>query len=77
MNILNKAALKSLKNNRTRTLVTIIGVVLSAAMITAVAVFVVSLQSYMINGAAEKYGGWAVEFLDVPQSFIEEQQQNP
>ena len=55
MNIFNKVTLQSLKKNRTRTIVTVIGVVLSAAMITAVATFAVSLQSYMINGAAAKY----------------------
>ena len=36
MNIFNKVAMQGLKKNRTRTIVTIIGVVLSAAMITAV-----------------------------------------
>ncbi len=72
MNILNKVTLKGLKKSRTRTLVTIIGVVLSAAMITAVATFGVSLLNYMANGAAQKYGGWHVEFLDVPSSFVQE-----
>ncbi len=72
MNILNKVTLKGLKKSRTRTLVTIIGVVLSAAMITAVATFGVSLLNYMANGATHKYGGWHVEFLDVPSSFVQE-----
>lgn len=58
--------------SRTRTIVTIIGVVLSAAMITAVATFGVSLLSYLANGAAEKYGDWHVEFVDVPASFVQE-----
>ncbi|OMD49462.1 ABC transporter permease [Paenibacillus borealis] len=72
MNIFNKVALQGLKKNRTRTLVTIIGVVLSAAMITAVATFGVSLLSYMTNGAIAKYGDWHVEFLDVDSSFVQE-----
>ncbi|MEK4062437.1 MULTISPECIES: ABC transporter permease [unclassified Paenibacillus] len=72
MNIFNKVALQGLKKNRTRTLVTIIGVVLSAAMITAVATFGVSLLSYMTNGAIAKYGDWHVEFLDVNSSFVQE-----
>ncbi|WP_311519005.1 ABC transporter permease [Paenibacillus albidus] len=50
-----------------------IGVVLSAAMITAVATFGVSLLNYMANSAAQKYGGWHVGFLDVPSSFVQEQ----
>ena len=54
MNIFNKVAFQSLKKSRTRTLVTIIGVILSAAMITAVATFGISLLNYMTEGAASK-----------------------
>ncbi|WP_256865511.1 ABC transporter permease [Paenibacillus sp. 32352] len=72
MNIFNKVTLQGMKKSRTRTIVTIIGVVLSTAMITAVATFGVSLLSYMANGAAQKYGDWHVEFLDVPSSFVQE-----
>lgn len=72
MDIFHKAALKGLKKNRSRTFVTIIGVALSSAMITAIAVFVVSLQNYLVNGAIEKYGDWHVAFTDVPSSFIQE-----
>lgn len=72
MNIFNKVALQGLKKNRTRSLVTIIGVALSAAMITAVSTFAVSLQNYMVNGAMVKYGSWHVGFLDVPYSFVQE-----
>lgn len=72
MNIFNKAALKTMKKSRTRTLVTVIGVALSAAMITAIATCAVSLQNYMINGAVKKYGDWHVAFLDAPPSFVQE-----
>lgn len=60
MNILHKVALQGLRKNRTRTLVTIVGVLLAAALFTGVATFAVSLQSYLINGAAVKYGSWHV-----------------
>lgn len=73
MNIFNKIALQGLLKNRTRTLVTIIGVILSAAMITAVATFAVSLQDYMIKGAAAKNGNWHTAFLDVDSSFVQKQ----
>ncbi|MBV7271877.1 ABC transporter permease [Clostridium sp. PL3] len=72
MNIFNKVTLQGMKKSRTRTIVTVIGVVLSAAMITAVATFGVSLLNYLANGAAQKYGGWHVEFLNVPSSFVQE-----
>ena len=76
MNIFNKVTLQSMKKNRTRTIVTIIGVVLSAAMITAVATFGVSLLDYMAKGAAAKYGDWHVAFLDVDSSFVAKQASN-
>ncbi|MBU3178521.1 FtsX-like permease family protein [Clostridium estertheticum] len=72
MNIFNKVTLQGMKKSRTRTIVTIIGVVLSAAMITAVATFGVSLLNYLANGAAQKYGDWHVEYLNVDSSFAQE-----
>lgn len=73
MSIFNKVALQELKKNRTRTIVTIIGVILSAAMITAVAVFGVSLLNYMTEGAKAKYGDWHAMFYDVNSAFVQEQ----
>ena len=72
MNIFNKVTLQGMKKSRARTIVTIIGVILSSAMITAVATFAVSLQNYMVNGAIVKYGAWHVAFLDVDSSFVQE-----
>ena len=62
MNIFHKVALQGLKKNRTRTLVTVIGVALSAALITVVATFAVSVQNYMLKGAIVKSGDWHVAF---------------
>lgn len=76
MNIFNKAALQGLKKNRVRTIVTIIGVILSAAMIAAVTTFGVSLLNYMINGAMHKYGDWQAGFLNADASFVQEQMQD-
>lgn len=74
MNIFNKVALQGLLKNRTRTIVTIIGVILSTAMITGVSTFATSLQQYMINGSIMKYGDWHVGLSDVDDTFIEQQQ---
>ena len=76
MNIFNKVALQGLKKSHTRTLVTIIGVVLSAALITAVATFCVSLMNYLANSTAEKDGDWHVKFEDVNPSFAAKQASN-
>jgi putative ABC transport system permease protein len=72
MNIFNKVTLQSMKKSHTRTIVTIIGVILSAAMITAVATLGTSLQNFLINGSIVKNGSWQVEFLNVDSAFVQE-----
>ena len=49
MNILNKVTLQSLKKNKVRTIVTIIGIILSTAMFTAVTTSISSIRNYMIE----------------------------
>ena len=72
MNIFHKVALQGLKKNRARTFVTVAGVVLSAALFTAVAAFGTSLLQYMINVSKLKCGGWHIDFVDVNADFVEE-----
>lgn len=58
MNVINRVTLAGLRKNRTRTIVTIIGVILSAAMITAVTTLIASLQSYMVDYTIASEGNW-------------------
>lgn len=53
LSILNKVTKQGLKKSHPKTFVTIIGVVLSAAIITTIATFIVSLLNYMTNGSAK------------------------
>ena len=76
MNIFHRISLQGLIKNRTRTVVTVIGVVLSTVMITAVATFAISLQSYMVDGAAEKYGDWHIQFTDADSDFVHRQKES-
>lgn len=71
MNVFHKIALQGLRKSPAQTIVTIVGVMLSAAMITAVCTFGVSLLHYLAEGAALKYGSWHAAFLDVPTSFAQ------
>lgn len=57
-NPFRKVTLESLKRNKTRTAVTIIGVILSAAMICAVTTFAGSIQQYMVEYATYENGDW-------------------
>lgn len=76
MNIFHKVALEGMKKNRTRTRVTIIGVALSAALFTAVAVFGSSLIQYLIDGTMAKGGNWHVNYVNVDHIFQAKQQIN-
>lgn len=58
MSIFQKVTLKNLKENKTRTLVTIIGILLSAAMFTAVTVSISSLQHFLISYTIHREGSW-------------------
>ncbi len=58
MNVFNKVTLQSLKKNKIRTIVTIIGIVLSAAMICAVTTFASSIYNYALDNAKYIDGDW-------------------
>lgn len=66
MNIFHRVTLQSLKKNRTRTVVTIIGIILSAALICAVATSVASFLDYMKRSIIYNVGNWqgGVEDID-------------
>lgn len=58
MNVFNKVTLQSLKKNKTRTIVTIIGIILSAAMICAVTTFASSFINYAKETTIYSDGNW-------------------
>ena len=58
MNIINRYTLQTLKKNKLRTMVTIIGIILSAAMFTGVTSIVFSLQQFLINVEIGDEGAW-------------------
>lgn len=72
MNVLNKVTLQSLKKNRVRTVVTVIGIMLSAAMICAVTTFVSSIQNYVLQYAIYADGDWHGSESDADFSVYEE-----
>lgn len=71
MNIFHKVALQSLLKNRVQTFVTIIGVLLSTAMFTAVATFGTSLVDYLIRTEIAKGGNWHIQFSDVSHEAMD------
>ncbi len=66
MNIMNALTLRHMKLNKKRTVVTIIGVILSAAMLTAVPTFITSFLSMMQRSTIEDTGYWHVQYRGIP-----------
>ena len=71
MNVFNKVTLQSLKKNKTRTIVTIIGIILSAAMICAVTTFASSIYNYAYENAVYVDGNWHGSAEDVDLNTYE------
>ena len=70
MNIFSKVTLKTLAKNRTRTFVTIVGIILSAAMITAVTTLISSLQAYLLDTMVYMSGNWHASLAAVPAKVV-------
>ena len=66
MSILNKFTVKNLKLNKKRTIVTIIGIMLSTALICGVAGLVSSFKASLINWIKVQDGNYHVAFHDIP-----------
>ena len=65
MKILNTLTLKNLKLNKKRTIVTIIGISLSVALICAITTFTVSIQKAMIEREIKTNGNYHIRVQDV------------
>lgn len=70
MDLLNKLTIKSLKLNKKRTIVTIIGIMLSVALITAVATMYSSAIKSLINFETYHNGNFHIAFYDVNEKEI-------
>lgn len=71
MSIFRKVTLEILKKNKTRTVVTIIGIILSASMFTAVTATVTSLQNFLLQNAIYNEGDWHVSATEVDETFFD------
>lgn len=67
MKIIRSLTLRNLRLNPQRTLVTIIGVILSVALITTVPTFVASFHGMLVQEAMIEGGNWHVRFEDVAE----------
>ncbi|WP_195573971.1 ABC transporter permease [Paenibacillus sp. 1001270B_150601_E10] len=71
MNIVNKLTIRHLKQNKRRTLVTIIGVIISVAMVMAVATLGISFMDVLQRQSITDNGKWHVLYKDVNKAQLE------
>ena len=70
MNILNKISIRNLKLNKKRTISTIIGIILSTALICAVATMATSFQHTLVQNDINKSGYYHLELYNVTDENI-------
>jgi len=70
VNIINKLTLRHMKENKRRTLVTILGVIISVAMITAVTTIGLSFIDVLKRESIASNGNWHIQYNEVPVSKL-------
>lgn len=76
MNLMKKLTLKNLKLNRKRTIVTIVGIILATALLSALVTLVSSFRYSMIEYQKQKDGDFHVKFSGVKMSEFSEFKNN-
>ena len=76
MNLMKTLTLKNLKLNRKRTIVTIVGIILATALLSALVTLVSSFQYSMIEYQKQKVGDFHVKFSNVKMSELSEFKNN-
>lgn len=76
MNLTKTLTLKNLKLNRKRTIVTIVGIILATALLSALVTLVSSFQYSMIEYQKQKGGDFHVKFSNVKMSELSEFKNN-
>lgn len=68
---------KYLKSNKKRTLLTIIGIILSVALISSIGLFLKGIQEVQIENVKNNYGSYHVQYLEAGEELIGKIANNP
>ncbi len=71
MKIMNKLTISNLKLNKKRTIVTIIGIILSVALITSLSTLISSFKSSLHNFYIQQRGNYHYAFFDISDDDLE------
>lgn len=75
--IFQRFAARSLRLNRTRTIVSIVGVALSCALITAIFTSVATLYEGLLTAETSTEGAWQVELVNMTDNALDELRADP
>ena len=76
MQVLTKITIKNLKLNKKRTIGTLVGIILSVALICAVAGMATSLRQSLIQTASSNTGYWHLKLSNIKKEDIEKLKNN-
>lgn len=76
MNIIRKLALKNLTMNKKRTISTIIGIVLSTALICGTTALVTSFQGTLVQNSVNQTGYYHAKLINVNEDEIKSLREN-
>ena len=76
MQVLTKITIKNLKLNKKRTIATLVGIILSVALICAVAGMATSLRQSLIQTASSNTGYWHLKLSNINKEDIEKLKNN-
>ena len=71
MKIMNRVTWEYLKKNKRRTVVTILGVIISVAMITAISTFFGTFMDWMRRDLIARDGDWQIQYVDVKMADVQ------
>ena len=76
MNVVKRLAVKNLKLNKKRTISTIIGIILSTALICGTATLVTSIQKTLVQDAINQTGYYHIKLSKLKESETKDLEQN-
>ena len=77
MNVIQKLTLRHMLLNKRRTLVTVLGIVISVAMLTAVSTFTGSFMDLARRDTLARTGDWQVKYVNITREQADQLEKSP
>ena len=71
-NVFYETSKRTLKQNKTRAAVTLIGVIISVAMITAIILGTYSIHNFLVEATKDSFGNWGIAVKNIDQRMLDD-----